>query len=147
MVHEALPAVLKVSEGHYGDVDPSVVQAAQPLHIGSHGVDAGGQDAQAHVSVLGQKPNNLLGTFFAGGPGEKARDLVAELLVQVPGADVLQEEQLGMLSPATLILNDVLILVQRDPGAAIAELHLVAEVGLGWVMIIPEVLGEGVLIQ
>ena len=46
-----------------------------------------------------------------------------------------------------LILNDVLILVQKDPRAAIAELHLVAEVGLGWVMIIPEVLGEGVLIQ
>lgn len=77
--------------GHDGYAGPSPLQGAQALLIVSAGIEAGGEEAQAHVAVLLQELSHGLRTVSAGAPGEKAGDPIAELRVQVPGLDLLQQ--------------------------------------------------------
>lgn len=81
--------------GHDGDAGPSPLQGPQPLLviliILLSGIEAGGEELQAHVAVLLQEPSHLLGTLSAGAPGEKAGDPIVKLRVQVPGLDLLQQ--------------------------------------------------------
>ena len=82
--------------GHDGDLGPSRLQCAQPSLVTGEAVDAGGEDAQAHVAVLPQECSQVLGTGMTGGPGDETGEPVVQLLVQIPRTDPVQEVELRM---------------------------------------------------
>lgn len=85
------------SGGHDGELGPSRLQSTQPKLIsGFDAMDASSKDVQLHVAVLAQEFHQVIGTVWAGAPGDETGDSVLLLLVQVPGTDLIQEAQLCM---------------------------------------------------
>lgn len=150
MVHEGLPAVLKVLVVHDGHLGPSFPHCAQTLLIIIAPIDAGGKDVQVHMEVLTQEIGYILGTGSTGAPGDETVDHVAQLGIQFPRKDPLQEQELCMAAwfgCAMLAVQETSFLAQRDPGVTDWSCHLVAQAGLARPKVIIEVLQEGVFIQ
>lgn len=82
--------------GHDGELGPCVPQPEKPRLVASAGVEAGREDAQAHVAVLAQERSQCASTVLAGAPGDVTGDPVVQLLVQLPSRGPLQEELLGV---------------------------------------------------